>query len=372
MASGRSYVSLVVSTEPDPSPGSTEQHVWILGVAPGTLRPGWRRRQPVWRKTLAAGGAALLVSACSRTSSTAPSPTATPEVVAVTTRTVVPSDTSSRIQPTIGDHLVSIGTVSRRTGRLFVFYPGTGARPDQYAHLVRRAAELGYHAIGLAYDNFDSINFAVCPGQAASCSEQARLEILLGVESGYTPPDVDEDNAAFSRLVQLLRHLDSRYPTEGWGAYLDGADTPAWDRISFGGHSQGGGHAAMTARLYRVDRALLFDATEPASWTSTAFATPPERFFGFAHAREPIFAPITASWQTIGLPGALTSVDSGSTPFGGSHRLSTSVASCRGDSANAGYYHNCPVVDEYVPFAADGTTPLFQPVWDHLLTSPLP
>ncbi len=288
------------------------------------------------------------------------------------TRTVVPSDTSARIEPTIGDHFVAIGPPSRRGGRLFLFYPGTGARPDQYSYLIQRAAVLGYHAIGLAYSNFDSINFDICPGQPASCFELARLEILLGVESGYTPPDVDPDNAAFNRLVQLLRHLDSRYPDEGWRAYLDAGDMPAWGRITFGGHSQGGGHAAMTAKLNRVDRALLFGATEPAGWTSGAFATPAERFFGYAHTREESFVPITRSWENIGIPGPLASVDGALAPFAGSHRLSTSVANCRGDRASRGYYHNCPVVDEFVPFAADGATPLFQPVWDYLMTSPLP
>jgi hypothetical protein len=325
-----------------------------------------------WGQAVAAAGAGLLLSACGSGPPTASSPPADPESVAIETRTVAPADTSPKIHPTIGDHFVAIGPASRRTGRLLVFYPGTGARPDQYSSLLRRAAQLGYHAVGLAYDNFESINFDICPGQAPSCFERARLEILLGEESGYTPPDVDADNAAFNRLVQLLRHLAASHPDEGWSAYLDAGGVPAWDRISFGGHSQGGGHAAMTARLNRVDRALLFDATEPAPWTSTAFATPAGRFFGFAHTREPIFAPIAASWQSIGIPGLLVSVDGRAAPYGGSQRLATSVAGCRGDPASAGYYHNCPVVDEYVPFAADGVTPLFQPVWDHLLTSALP
>jgi hypothetical protein len=42
VAAGRSYVSLVTSTMPDPVPGSTEQHVWVLGVDATTL-PGGRR-----------------------------------------------------------------------------------------------------------------------------------------------------------------------------------------------------------------------------------------------------------------------------------------------------------------------------------------
>lgn len=290
----------------------------------------------------------------------------------VVTRTVRPSDTSPSIEPTIGDHYVATPPASRRLGRLLVFYPGTGGRPDQYSSFIRRAAALGYDAIGLAYNNFDSINFDVCPRQPDSCPELARLEILLGTESGYTPPDVDPDNAAFNRLIQLLRYLDSNHPDEGWGGYLDAGGMPAWERIAFGGHSQGGGHAAMTGKLHLVDRVLLFAATEPAAWTSGTFATPAERFFGLAHTLEDSFVPITGSWENIGLPGALASVDQAPAPFGGSHRLSTSVPVCGGDPSSRGYFHNCPVVDGYFPFAADGITPLFQPVWDHLLTSPVP
>ena len=125
----------------------------------------------------------------------------------------------------------------------------------------------------------------------------------------------------------------------------------------------------MTAKLNLVDRVLLFGATEPAAWTPAAFATPAERFFGFAHTLEGSFLPITRSWENLGLPGALTSVDGAPAPFAGSHRLSTSFADCDGTPGDP--FHNCPVVDEYFPFAADGTTPLFQPVWDYLLTSPL-
>ncbi len=326
----------------------------------------------MWRKTLAALGIVACACSCGSASGSAPSPGAEVDPGTTVTRTVVPSATSARIEPTIGDHFVAIGPASRRVGRLFLFYPGTGGRPDQYSFLIRRAALLGYHAIGLAYSNFDSINFDICPGQPPSCHELTRLEILLGVESGYTPPEVDPDNAAFNRLVQLLLYLDSRYPDEGWRAYLDAGDMPTWGHITFGGHSQGGGHAAMTARLNPVDRALLFGATEPAEWTSSTFATPAGRFFAFAHTREQSFVPITRSWENIGLPGTLTSVDGALAPFGGSHRLSTSVAGCRGNPADRGYYHNCPVVDEFVPFGADGITPVFQPVWDYLLTSPLP
>ncbi len=234
---------------------------------------------------------------------------------------------------------------------------------------MRRAAELGYHGISLAYVNTFSVNFDVCqahPGDSG-CPEKARLEILLGTESGYNPPSVDEANSAYRRLVALLRYLETAYPQEGWGQYLAG-DVPRWERIALGGHSQGGGHAAMTAKLHSVARVLLFDATEPSAWTRGAFTTPPERMFGFVHTLEPIYQPIVRSWTNLRLPGPLTNVDGLAPPFGGSNQLSTSRTDCRGDAQNLGFYHNCPVVDEYLPLDGTGES-VFRPVWDYMLTA---
>jgi hypothetical protein len=289
----------------------------------------------------------------------------------IVTRVVVPSDTWPAIEPTIGNHFVAIGPAATRAGRLFVFYPGTGASPDRYTYVLKRAASLGFHAIGLAYHNAESINFAICPMQPQTCHRAARLEILLGIESGYTPPDVDAENGAFHRLQRLLEHLARTFPGESWSRYLDPATgEPLWRQIAFGGHSQGGGHAAMTAQLHAVDRALLFGATEPVAWTAEPFETEDERLFGFAHTEEPSYEPIVRSWALIGLPGAITTVDGAAAPFDASHRLATSFPGCRGNPADRGYYHNCPVVDDYLPIDAGGR-PRFSPVWDYMLSAPV-
>ncbi len=280
-------------------------------------------------------------------------------------RLIPASATDPVIADLLGQHAVAVGPPGTRLGRLLVFYPGTGATADRYSLILTRAAELGYHAIGLAYDNRDAINWDICPGQPDRCYEDARLEILLGIESGYTPPSVDVDNSAFNRLTKLLHYLHARYPDEGWDAYLAG-DGPRWDRIAFAGHSQGGGHAAMTAKLHEVARAILFDATEPKAWTAAAFATAPDRLYGFAHELEPIFAPITRSWVHLGLPGDLTNVEAVPPPFGDAHRLSTATNACRGDPASAGFHHGCPVVDDYTPLDPDGS-PSLRYVWDVLL-----
>jgi hypothetical protein len=286
----------------------------------------------------------------------------------VATRSVPPPETGSGIDVRAGDHVVAVPLLpDARIGKLFVFFPGTGGRPDQYTDLVERAALLGYHAVSLDYENSKSINFHICPGQPEECYEQARLEILTGAETAYVEPDVDVTNSAFNRLVQLIEHEAAAHPAEGWDAYLSDGE-PRWDRLAVGGHSQGGGHAAMTAKLHAVDRVLLFGATEPRSWTLEPFATPADRFFGLVHRQEPIYGGITLSWQNIGLPGELVEIET-TPPRNGSHRLSTTVSNCGGDPTSNGYYHNCYTADPWMPPPGPDGTPVFAPVWAYMLTA---
>lgn len=294
---------------------------------------------------------------------------APPPPPSLAVRQVAPELTGAGIVAVNGNHVVALEGGER--GQLLVFYPGTGGRPDQYEELVRRAAELGYHAISLSYVNTLSVNFSICnryPGDR-DCHERVRLEILTGAESGYDPPDVDPANAAFARLSALLAYLDSAYPTEGWNRYLEGGD-PVWSRIAVAGHSQGGGHAAMTARLHNVPRAVLFGATEPQAWTLDPFATPASRMFGLAHADELNFTGITRSWGNLELPGVPRVVEASPAPWGGSHRLVSTRDDCVGSPADRGLYHNCPIVDEYLPRDDDGRPDVFD-VWDYLLATPI-
>lgn len=372
VAGSRSYVSLSLADSPETVPGVTDQQIWVVGVAPDrpfTVRCDDARPAPVTRVDpevfVGAEQAFVYYYELGDGESVAYRCALGIDTARPALRAVLASQTDPAIDDLLGAHVVAVGPADARIGRLLVFYPGTGATADRYTLFLTRAAELGYHAIGLAYDNRDAVNWDICPGQPDSCYEDVRLEILMGVESGYTPPAVDADNSAFNRLTRLLSYLHDSYPDEGWDAYLT-AQGPRWDRIAFAGHSQGGGHAAMTAKLHKVARALLFSATEPKAWTSEPFETSSDRLYGFVHELEPSFDPIARSWANMGLPGLLTRVDATPPPFGGSHRLTTTTDACRGDVEDRGYHHNCPVVDDYTPLDPDGT-PSLQGVWDAML-----
>jgi hypothetical protein len=283
-------------------------------------------------------------------------------------RLIAASATDPAIEDVNGVHHVAIDPATPRLGRLLVFFPGTGATAQMYSALIERAATLGHHAIGLAYLNEVAVN-VICAGAGASgCHEDVRREVLLGTD---TSPliEVDADNAAVHRLERLLEHLESIAPSEGWDSFRDAGGQLRWDLVTVAGHSQGAGHAAFVARLFRVARAVLFSGTEPAPWTQAGgFATPAGHFFGLAHRLESIYPPIQASWDNLGLPGTPTSVDGVLPPFGSSHQLHSSRQDCTGDPGSNGFYHNCLCADAWMPLLPDGT-PALQYVWDHLLAA---
>jgi pimeloyl-ACP methyl ester carboxylesterase len=253
-------------------------------------------------------------------------------------------------------------SANARTGALFVFLPGTGGSPDQYSTFLRYAAARGLHVVGLAYPNADSVN-ALCPGAASStCHEDFRLEVITG-EPRSPIVDVNRANSIDNRVRALLAFLEQQYPTEGWGAYLTNSEL-RWDRVTVAGHSQGGGHAAMIARMRLVRRAILFNATEPAPWTGSGFATPADRLYGFVHRLEAGATGITESWRLMKMLGPVVSVDATPTTYEGAHQLETGLTPING-SATHQAYHQCGVVDAYLP--TGNGEPLFAPIWAYLL-----
>ncbi len=276
------------------------------------------------------------------------------DALQVPLRAVQPEVTDPAIRAGDSAHLVAepSGTA---VGKLFVFFPGTGAQPEEQKYILQFAAAAGYHAVGLSYRNeLAVVDLCKDPSQP-DCQENVRLEVITG-EDRSALVQVDRPNSIENRLSKLLAYL-------GWGEFLSGT-SPRWESIAFSGHSQGGGHAAMLGKLHTVHRVVMFASTEPAVWTRTGHATPSDRYYGFANTTDPLYRFVTQCWSNLQLPGELTSVDSLSVPFGGSHRLETSVPARPGSSrSNA---HNEPVVDAATPLDAEGV-PLLADIWRYLI-----
>jgi hypothetical protein len=278
-------------------------------------------------------------------------------------RRVDPSATGAGITNSTGQHFVFAPGRSNQSPSLLVFLPGTGGRPEFYTTFLRHAERQGHHAIGLAYANTEAVNDLCASAPSPTCQEDARVEVITGAPRSALV-SVDVANSIDNRLAALVSWLDRNFPAEGWSAYLTNGG-PRWDRVIVAGHSQGGGHAAMIARLRVVRRAILLSATEPAAWTTMSFATAKSGLYGFAHERESAFNGITASWRLMAMPGPITSVDAATPPFGGSHQLQTSTGMCR-TVAVVDTFHNCVITDGVTPLGAD-SQPVFGPIWTYLL-----
>jgi hypothetical protein len=339
--------------------------------------------QPMSRRdalvlTGAAAGAALL-AACGDKSPTAPplrlevpDPT-----IAVRSDLIAPKDTDPAIDTALEPHYV-VSPVAPLRGRLFVFLPATGGLPTNFHLLADQGARNGFHVVALRYPNTDRIQDLCGTDPDTTCFEKTRLETIDGTDRS-TKVNVNRANSIENRLVKLLGHLQTKYPTEGWGAYVD-AGAPKWESIVVAGLSQGGGHAALIARDHVVARVVMFsspvdrlgantrpvDSFQPAPWLLGMHATPSERYYAFGHVQDE-----TNNWDlqwkalALGLTtfGAIVNVDNQTSPFAGSHLL-TSAAQPRSAPSNSPN-HLSTAADNLTALTPAGQ-PVFAPAWQYL------
>ena len=290
---------------------------------------------------------------------------------------MLPALTDPAISLALSAHFtIKPGVAVAPAGKLFVMLPGTGAIPRFYREIVRTGATRGYHGIGLTYPNDVSVGDRCVASADPDCAGKVRREVITG-EDASTMIAIPRADSIAGRLTSLLGYLDRTYPGEGWAQFLVGGQ-PDWAKIVVAGHSQGGGHAGFMAKLFALERSVMFSApgdTGPApgsnaAWYALPNVTPVARQFGFTHTGDELipFGFVLLNWRGIGIDqfGATVSVDGAAPPFGGSHQLSTSLPA---NPAAVGLVfaplHSTPVVDTVTPLTPTGV-PVFRPVWIHL------
>ena len=297
-------------------------------------------------------------------STSAPAPAA-----GITTLQVAPTVTNPALVDPPHPDLVALDPAVPSNGELFVFFPGTGGQPDCCTLLVEAAARLGYHAIGLTYQNTQAVG-ELCKNDL-TCYGTVRLDDFNGTDPSsfsYVAPD----QSIAARLADLLSYLAAKYPSEGWAPFVDDAQVN-WGRTVVAGHSQGGGDAAFIAKVERTEGVVMLSSvvdstsTSPpvaATYLTTGHLTPLSRYVGFDHTGDPFYPKIRADWTALGLGelGPATSVDHQAAPDAGSHQLITSVAVPRVILAT----HDSTAVDSATPMCPDGT-PEFAPVWRYMM-----
>ncbi len=249
---------------------------------------------------------------------------------------------------------------------LFVFLPGTGGQPSCCTLLLRSAAALGFHALGLQYADSPAVGTRC--GDDLSCYGMVRRNVFDGADAGPLSNLAPADTVQ-QRLVAALRYLAESYPAEGWSAFLQGGD-PAYASIVFGGHSQGGGEADFVSTLVKVRGVVALSsppdtdsALNPARWLTSRGITGASSIVGFYHAGDPFGPRITADWTAMGLGafGGPASAES-SPPYDSSHEI-LSVAALPAVPLAA---HDSTAVDSATPLCPDGM-PRYTPVWIYML-----
>jgi hypothetical protein len=237
----------------------------------------------------------------------------------------------------------------------------------------QEAARLGYHVIGLMYQNSFGMS---CAGSAdPDCLGNARLESIDGVDRSSVV-DVSRANSIDNRLTKLLLYLDAQFPAEGWSKFLHEGE-PKWSQIAVGGHSGGANQAALIGKIRHLDRVVMFagpsdvgDAAQPAAWVSIG-ETPAGKYFELVHIRDQGTTAIFANVRALDLErfGEPVQVELSQPPYHGTHILVTDLEPQGGYGARNP--HMSAAVDLWTPLGPDGT-PLLRDAWRYLLGSRQP
>ena len=296
------------------------------------------------------------------------------------THEVNPRRTDPRISAKNNPQFGVVSTEGPWRNQLVVFLPGTGGVPTTFENFCQNAANLGFHAVALTYDNNTSLQTLCGNDPDPDCHFKWRWEILTGLDT-TTKTNIGRTNSIEFRLAAFLNYLHTNNPAEGWGQFLVSTNSEwtnalAWDKFFLAGHSQGSDYAAFIAKFYEVQRVSMFaggdfwfPGLQPANWMFLPSATPPDRWFYYSHLYDmgPFEIP---QLEAIGLTQFAAPFDTyGQVPlYGFTHTLTSTMEPCPNVSGNIDY-HGATVND--TPQVRDmNGEPLNAEVWTHVLLGP--
>jgi hypothetical protein len=301
--------------------------------------------------------------------------------VAYTLRTLDPRTVDASATANILDlnYILPVPAGVTAVNKLFVFLPGTSGYPYMYQLILKAAAKRGWHAIGLDYVNPTPIGVICQTSVDQDCYWNVRREVITATNYSADITIAGPD-AIFTRLQETLTYLNSNYPGEGWGQYVSGG-VPVWSKIVVGGHSQGGGHVGVMAKLYAMAGACYFasppdwnnigsnllPANSVATWEAYTNVTPVANQYaiaGVSDASVP-YAHMTSIIPNIGLTGSATSVDGASPPYGSSHFLTSDATPKTPPNTGGQPTHGLTIRDVFTPTDGNGR-PVFDPAWGYM------
>ena len=121
----------------------------------------------------------------------------------ITTYKIAPKTADAATTTALSNHLAFISNNPVKKNVLYVFLlPGTYRNPEGCQATTLKAASLGYHAIGLMYDNTVPGN-PLCKGTGdTTCHLRARLEVIDGTDRS-TGVNVNVANSLVEQTIQI-------------------------------------------------------------------------------------------------------------------------------------------------------------------------
>jgi hypothetical protein len=287
---------------------------------------------------------------------------------------ILPSATNSAISSFNSEHFVSLDTRTTIKNKLFIFLPGTSGSPNFYKLIVKKAAALGYHSIGLMYPNNSDLYSASATSNDLTQFGKCRQEIFDGTEqtSGVT---VDLNNCIKNRLHKLIIYLQQQNPEQNWQQYILNNDID-WSKCVVAGHSQGGGHALFIAKKMPVSKAISFASIDwnstlsrSADWVLQTGVTPVSKLYSFNSINDEIFNYNNVKTQLADMSfiGPATSIDISSPIYNNSHTLITNATPALLVLVPN---HNLTILDQYIPKSSDGSVSItISNAWEYLLSN---
>lgn len=262
--------------------------------------------------------------------------------------------------------------ITNHNGKLLLFIGGTYSTPKVYEYMSRFAAELGYDVINIAYPN--SVLTTLLAGSTDSLAfDKFRQEICFGTQVSATVT-VDSFNSIYTRTLKLLQYL-SQLSSYNWSQYLAANDSLDWSKIAVAGHSQGSGHACYFAKLFPVERVVMLAGpndystyfSNAAPWLRQPGITAVEKHFVFLHLRDEI-VPFERQYANIGALGMLALYDTVLVENTVGTPEATRCFYTNLAPATSGQFHNSVAILFATPLDG-GSLPLFNPIWEFMLTS---
>jgi hypothetical protein len=332
----------------------------------------------VWG-AVAAAAVGLIAGGCAQPPSTGGGGTGGP----ATTWSVNPKTTDPAIANDATYTHLAYAPTGPALGKLAVVLHGTGSSPQAYTELAGSLRSAGFHVIVLRYSAVLG-TLAACPDSGAAadpdCHRTFRSETVFG--AGVPDPAghaydhaavaINGANSVMNRLLKLVDYLQTIAPASGWGAFQQrtgatctsvnttyGACDLDWSNVVTVGHSQGAGVALYLGKFFPLSKVEMlsgsYDAYNTgggsftvAPWVSEGGLAVANADIGtLLHTSDygvPLFRAVE---DALNVTGPEVSLTSSSPPFGGSHRLVTSLAStCPWDSVPG---HNSTAVDLCAP-----------------------